>query len=319
VQFRSVADMNNAIVRNVDRFPRDLQLVVGIPRSGLVAAALASVALDLPMTDLDTLLRGASPLAGDGTTKILIIDDSVATGATLAGARQRLEGAFPDASFVVCAVYGRETPAEGVDLELEAVPEPRLFQWNMMRHPLLDECCFDIDGVLCVDPSEAQNDDGDAYIAFLLNAPPLYTPSRAVGYLVTSRLERYRPQTEAWLRSRGIRYRELIMLDLPSKAERIRTRAHGTFKADVYRRLDARFFIESDRAQAETIARLSGKPVLCVETHELFDPAALPPARSAGEAAESMRDASFARAKDVLRRLVGGEIYGRLKVMVRRA
>ena len=38
MHYRSISDMNDAIVRNLHRLPRDIDLVVGVPRSGILAA-----------------------------------------------------------------------------------------------------------------------------------------------------------------------------------------------------------------------------------------------------------------------------------------
>ena len=94
---------------------------------------------------------------------------------------------------------------------------PRIFEWNVMHHHLLVSSCIDIDGVLCRDPTEAENDDGAAYERFLDTVPAREVPEAPLGWLVTCRLEKYREQTEAWLNRHAIRYRELVMLDLPDK------------------------------------------------------------------------------------------------------
>ncbi|WP_287086264.1 hypothetical protein [Mesorhizobium sp.] len=46
-----------------------------------------------------------------------------------------------------------------------------------------------------------QVDDGPAYEKFLSEALPLFGPTRKIGWLVTSRLEKYRNHTGAWLQS----------------------------------------------------------------------------------------------------------------------
>lgn len=199
--------------------------------------------------------------------KVLVIDDSVSGGAAMREARSRVEAAGIKADFIFAAVFGLLPQHEETDVVLEVVPHPRMFQWNFMHHKFLAQCCVDIDGVLCLDPTEAENDDGPAYEKFLSEALPLFGPTRKIGWLVTSRLEKYRALTEAWLAKHGIAYDRLIMLDLPSKAERQRLGVHGSFKADFYRKSDAILFIESEHQQALKIAKLSGKPVLCVETH----------------------------------------------------
>ncbi|WP_287092247.1 hypothetical protein [Mesorhizobium sp.] len=80
--------------------------------------------------------------------------------------------------------------------------------------------------------TENQVDDGPAHEKFLSEALPLFGPTRKIGWLVTSRLEKYRNHTEAWLQKHDIKYDKLIMLELPSKAERQRLGVHGNFKAD---------------------------------------------------------------------------------------
>jgi uncharacterized HAD superfamily protein len=135
-----------------------------------------------------------------------------------------------------------------------------------MHSWIYEHSCVDIDGVLCDDPNAEQNDDGEKYIQFLLNAPLKYKPSTKVHTLVTNRLEKYRPQTEQWLHLNGIEYKELLMLDLPDRATRVRMGNYGVFKAEVYEsRKETLLFIESDRHQAAKINELTGRAVFCVD------------------------------------------------------
>jgi len=207
--------------------------------------------------------------------KILVIDDSIAGGNAIRDARDKIAAAGIQGDFIYAAVFGLQPQHQETDVVLEVVPHPRMFQWNFMHHIFLEQCCVDIDGVLCLDPTEEENDDGPIYEKFLAEARTLLGPTRKIGWLVTSRLEKYRKLTEAWLAKHEIKYDHLIMLDLPSKAERQRLGAHGSFKAEFYRKSDAILFIESEHEQALRIAKLSGKPVLCVETNIVSLPDAL--------------------------------------------
>jgi hypothetical protein len=94
-------------------------------------------------------------------------------------------------------------------------------------------------------------------------------PSVPVGWLVTSRLAKYRTLTEQWLAKHGVRYRELVMMDLPDKTAR-QKQSHGAFKASVYRSTGADLFIESDPLQSIEIANLTGQPVFCMKTREMI-------------------------------------------------
>jgi uncharacterized HAD superfamily protein len=279
--------MNDAILRNLHRLPRDIDLVVGVPRSGILAATLVSLTANIPMTDLDSFLAGRIYTSGitkrraaldrqhAEMRKILVIDDSIAGGNAIRDARDKIAAAGIQGDFIYAAVFGLQPEHQETDVVLEVVPHPRMFQWNFMHHIFLEQCCVDIDGVLCLDPTEEENDDGPIYEKFLAEARTLLGPTRKIGWLVTSRLEKYRKLTEAWLAKHEIKYDHLIMLDLPSKAERQRLGAHGSFKAEFYRKSDAILFIESEHEQALRIAKLSGKPVLCVETNIVSFPDAL--------------------------------------------
>lgn len=117
---------------------------------------------------------------------------------------------------------------------LESVPSPRFFEWNFRNHPVAQISAYDFDGVLCFDPSRRENDDGRRYLEFLANAQPLFVPKYRISVIVTSRLEKYRQQTEEWLNRNGIEFNELVMLDGVSAVERRKRRMHASFKAEFF-------------------------------------------------------------------------------------
>lgn len=285
MHFRSTADLAATIARNLHRIPQDVDLVAGVPRSGLLAANLIALDLNLPFTHVDGLFgnevfrRGMTrSVRGDlsspqNAKHVLIVDDSVLSGKTIKEIAERINRAAPPYKVTYLAIYVTQNSAKLVDMHFEVCPTPRMFGWNYLHHPLLDECCVDIDGVVCRDPTDRENDDGSGYLKFLVEVTAHRVPTHEVGWFVTSRLEKYRPQTEAWLARHGFRYRHLVMLEGHDAESRRRLGVHGTFKASVYRQVPASLFIESNPIQAAEIARLSGKPVLCAETQALIEPA----------------------------------------------
>lgn len=318
MQFRSLADLNRTVVANLHLIPDDIDLVVGVPRSGMLPATLIALALNVQLTDMDGFLQGRAMGAG-GTRRrealtrgfeslrhALVVDDSILTGASMVEARERLSGAAGGKRLTFCAVYGASVEPEPADVVLEVVKPPRIFEWNVMHHSILEWACVDIDGVLCHDPTHEQNDDGEAYLRFLQHAHPLQKPTKRIGVLVTSRLEKYRPQTEAWLRERGIEYRELVMLDLPDAETRRRQGAHGAFKGEYYKSSPERLFIESELGQARKIAEISGKPVLCMDGPVMCYPGAWNP-RGVYERARQSE-----RLRRLARRLLGETRYAGL-------
>jgi uncharacterized HAD superfamily protein len=279
MQFRSVAQLGRCIRANLWRIPRDVDLIVSVPRSGMMPGILIANALNLPHLTLDDFLAGREAHQGrrmgngrSAPQKALVLDDSVATGAENVRIRALLSQAKLDCRYMLGAIYVAPRKQDLVDVHFEIVEEPRMFEWNMANHYLLRDSCVDIDGVLCRDPTLVENDDGPAYREFIDTVEPLLRPGAKIGWLVTSRLEGYREQTERWLAKHGVQYGELCMLDLPSKAERQRLRAHGSFKAKVYNSTPSKLFIESEESQAWEILEASGKPVLCVSTAELLQP-----------------------------------------------
>lgn len=107
---------------------------------------------------------------------------------------------------------------------------------------------------------------------FLKNAKPLILPSYKIHSLVTSRLEKYRKETEEWLQKYNIEYENLIMLDLPSKEERQRLNAHASHKLNYYKKTNTDLFIESDYYQAIKISKGTGKVVFCVDKNIIITP-----------------------------------------------
>lgn len=275
--YRNIADLNHILLKRLSILPRDFDLIVGIPRSGMLPANLLALYLNKPYTDLDSFLNGHIYNAGArgktfddfNTNKVLIVDDSLGSGAALNKAKARLESVAAKYALHYCAIYVAPGTEKQVDFYFEVVPLPRFFQWNILNHPSLEKACFDIDGVLCEDPTEEDNDDGERYINFILHAPPLFIPGNKIGALVTSRLEKYRPQTEAWLRANNVKYDELIMLDLPDKEARIKAGNHAEHKAKAYAAKPYTLFVESSLSQAMHINVLTKKPVFCTENFEM--------------------------------------------------
>ncbi len=168
------------------------------------------------------------------------------------------------------AVYVTPLGTKEVDFWYEIVNPPRVFEWNIMHHNILLNSCVDLDGVLCRDPRPEEDDDGPRYKEFIKNAEPLVIPTKTIGWIVTCRLEKYRKLTEEWLKKHGIKYKHLVMLDLPDKETRQKLRIHARYKAQVYKSTGAELFIESSKDQSIEIARLSRKPVFCFETGEMI-------------------------------------------------
>lgn len=275
--YRTLGDLSNLVRKNTSKIPHDIDLVVGIPRSGMIPAYMVALFLNKRVTDLDSFLDGRIVEAGERSQyiqqsdirKILIVDDSVCEGNAMRKAKAKLQPISSRYELIFMAPIVTTEGRKYVDIYLETIDDSRVFEWNVFHHGILEHACLDIDGVLNVDPEI--DDDGPIYTDFLLHAQPLFLPTVPIGTLISCRLEKYRSHTEQWLREHGIQYKELIMLDMPDKATRVAWGKHGEYKAEYYKnKKDYWFFIESSKEQAEIIAKATFKPVLCVETNELL-------------------------------------------------
>jgi orotate phosphoribosyltransferase len=64
MNFKSVADLNRDVREWMTSLPRDIDLVIGVPRSGMLVANLLALDFNLPLADLDGFLKGHIMAAG---------------------------------------------------------------------------------------------------------------------------------------------------------------------------------------------------------------------------------------------------------------
>lgn len=283
MNFKTYYDLNADLLKNLYKIPQDIDMVIGVPRSGMILASMIAVYINKPLLDIQSFLNGEVGRFGmskndvsfvssfEDIKRVLVVEDSVNTGLSIKKVKAEIGCKYCSIEFVYLAAYVQSESIEYVDIFFDIVEQPRLFEWNYLHHNMLEYTCCDIDGVLCNDPSEMENDDGERYRKFLLNTPVKLCPSRKVGWLVTSRLEKYRHETEEWLNRNGIEYNELVMMPIETAEERRALGNHGKFKADVYKKLiSARFFIESNPSQAQEILNISKKPVFCIDNQTFY-------------------------------------------------
>lgn len=284
MNYKTISNLNFDIKKWVSQLPKDIDLVVGIPRSGLLPANLLALYKNLPLTDIEGLINNRifnsglrlknneDLLNSNKRLKILIVDDSVSSGRQINKIKQKVKNATLPFDIFYAAVYATPIGTKFVDFWYEIINQPRCFEWNIMHSDILKLSCVDIDGVLCIDPLESENDDDTKYKNFVQNARSLIIPSVEIGWLVTCRLEKYRTLTEQWLANHNVKYRHLVMMNLPDKQSRIILNNHAEYKANIYTSTKANFFIESSYEQAIKIAKISGKEVYCFETNEIIKP-----------------------------------------------
>ncbi len=277
MNYRSVAQLSAQVWSWSRKLPPDLDLVVGIPRSGLLAAHLVALYRNLPLTDIDGLLggwtptgSGAAPVAENGAhpakLKVLVVDDSVRSGEAMRKARETITAARLPHEIYYGAVYVRPDSTHFVDFFCEALPVPRVFEWNMLHKEQTSCFCIELDGVLCEAPPLPLQGDEMRERELLESLPPLHLPTRKVGWVVAGRPEEYRSLTEEWLARHGVEYGELIMV---AGAER-RGAPPVERRAEIYQRTAAKLYLAASLHQAAQLAALADRPVLAMDTRQMI-------------------------------------------------
>lgn len=339
MRYRSIADMTDLITRNLHLVPHDVDLIVGIPRSGILPAITISLMLNLRYADLDSYVDGRLP--GAGSTKchpgliddarkvrhILVIDDSLNTGTAMLQAKERLKGISNRTRVTFAALYVVPDARKEVDVFFETLPLPRMFEWNFMHHAFLARACVNIDGVLCHTPSVADGKGSPSLSGFRPGTQLLYRPTRPIACLVTGKAEEQRSETEEWLEENAITYEKLVMLDLPSRDARRAKDLRAREKGEFFRNSKEFLFIESDHDEAVEIARISGKSVLSITRQEMINPSAWSSTAAAQKIANyrsyaEMSGSAFSNRealKRKLRRILPGSFYGLAQLIASRA
>jgi adenine/guanine phosphoribosyltransferase-like PRPP-binding protein len=268
----STADLATAAVNLAGKLPLGVTGVAGIPRSGIIPASVIAAILHVPLYQLTEEgklerlghgSRGRASKFGDSNGTIAVVDDTVYGGGAMYRARQAMRGR----SAVLAAAYVRPDVAHAVDVYGELLPSPHILEWNWTNNGTFAGnaadpaygagIACDLDGILVHDSESGGQLGGPLYVPRLAPCPAI----------ITGRAESTRAATEAQLAAIGAKYDRLIMVPGDKTPDWREVAKH---KAEHYARTGCGFFAESSPSQAEEIARLSGRPVICPRAGKVF-------------------------------------------------
>ncbi len=249
--------------------PPDLDAVVGVARSGLVPASLIASYWHLPLwtvsrvggvTDPGHGFRmGADfqPFDPKAVRRVLVVDDSAATGKEMPASAALVAAHFPAATVTKAVIYCHPDAAGLVDLWYGIYPGAHYLEWNFFNAGHSQESAWDFDGCLCMDQAADGSTLGKEPI-------PLYVPRRnPIPLIVSGRAEDSRAHSMAWLAKFGARVDRMVLRDWELDDTRDHADQIGAWKANEFGRSNCTMFIESDPRQAEIIARATHRRVLC--------------------------------------------------------
>lgn len=290
MKYITISDLSNTIRKNIWKVPHDIDFVIGIPRSGMIAASIISSYLNVPLIDINGFLNGIKPYGGNrlkfyktkNTNKVLVIDDTISSGMSMLNTKDKLKKYNDKYNFIYSAIYLEALDGKNViDFYFENIENYRkenfcnwiIYEWNIFHHypQFMEKCLYDIDGVFNIEPPDERNEK--EYLNYIQNATPLFIPSSKIGGIMTYRLIKNKEITENWLRDNGIQYNELLMFNANSWEERNNSGITSEmYKGNYYKdNSNYQLFIESSDYQAKRIAEISNKPVYCVDTNKMYN------------------------------------------------
>lgn len=248
-----------------ETLPR-FDLIIGIPRSGLLVASILAMRQAVPLStpgQKSGNFWASKHIHKREPQRILLVDDSVSTGASLKKAYEEVTRAYPKARIETGALIVSRESRPVVDYFGFFVEPPRLFEWNFL-HSKKGKVAFDLDGVIAEDPEPGLRDDMPAYRKWTENAHPRFVPAYKIDAIISNRPESVRTETEKWLSEHRVDYGELLL-----DTENASASKHD-HKINSLRIVKPDFFVESSISEAETIMRETRIPVLCVDNHRFY-------------------------------------------------
>lgn len=279
---RTYGQFNRDIAEWLPHVP-EISAVAGIPRSGTIAASMIAMLRHIPMVPIESLM-GNVPSYRPGVSRklfapqgpVLIVDDTCMLGRTKATLRPLIQ--HPHVMWGSVYASDKAVKEKLIDVAGYLITSrDHSFEWNLFRDGVTSRLMTDFDGVLCPDwhrPSDTGEYQAE-YESWLNTVSVMRLPTFPLFGIVTARLEKYRPQTEAWLKRHRIGYKHLLMHpgNDPSKRNSV------SHKVAALNSLRGQFagFVESCPRQSAAIAKESGIPVLCFSTGELHNQTIMPP------------------------------------------
>lgn len=316
MQYRAIRDLEATVSSGIASLHVKPDLVVGVPRSGILAGMFASMASGSPLTDIEGFERGEVVFPEHGKVdlsksrrlSVLVIDDCVNSGISLDKIRARLLPYCDQHDFTFCVAYGPRKHNKYTDIIFEQLAAPHIFEWNVMHHDLLLGAMVDIDEVIFGD---AEPD--------ICNAP-FRIATKPIGFGVTRLPETMRPRLEDALKRRGVTVKRIEMLGTNMQET---ARAKGA----CYLRTRSFLYIARSTATADMVACAAAKPVLSLNLQSITR--TLPRTLTQLSAVVAARHHELKAIQSPLadgwywkqraRRILGDQIYSSLRSIARRS
>jgi len=162
--------------------PPDVKGVLGISRKGMVVASILATKLFLKLGEVYSFptngyFTSNSDLHQKPTCEsgpILVVDDGVGSGKTISDAMKFLCEKLPNERFISVAAVAIEGNVNYVDYLGTKINPLMLQEAEFPNVSAASSWMMDMDGVVCEDPTEFENDDEKKWSEHFASVKPLY-------------------------------------------------------------------------------------------------------------------------------------------------
>jgi hypoxanthine phosphoribosyltransferase len=256
---------------------------VGIPRSGLIPAAILSWLNHVPFGTVDSVRENIGFMADDRLVKkfcaiqmcepyfdplaelkykdnmrlsdpstVLLIDDSVGRGLTINYNYDLLKTIFPKSKIDKAAVIVKQDHVCDVDYFFKTFSAITHFlEFDLPDTKQAKVIVSDLDGVLCKDVISET-------VSSYVSAKPKFIPKWSIDAIITARREEFYDVTRNWLKKNKVKHTNLYM-------------GKDVFKkAQIAKKMRANYIFESDFSSAIRLWNMTRIPVLCFDKNTMI-------------------------------------------------
>ena len=256
----------------VKQLPNEFDLIVGVPRAGLLIADAIALYYGVPWATPSGVNRQEFFFTHNAVMpeikRILVVEDFIKNGGQLRLCAEAVQRSLPDAVVKTGSLLVASEAKGLVDYYYKVNEGFLIPEWDIIKLRKEKSLVSDLDGVLCKDPPECALQTPEVFRDWIGKAEPNLIPRYKLDAVVTVRDEAFRKETEAWLQKNKVAYNELLMFAgsglRPSLADSIR------HKVEHLKRLNPSWFWESNSEIAKAVNKKTGIRTLCTDEMAIY-------------------------------------------------
>ena len=262
--FKSYEIISNCIFNNLYKIPENIDLIVGIDRSGMIIALMIANYLHKKVVSFDEFIDDNFNI--DNIKNVLITQDSTANGKRINEIKNQIKLSnkfYLNIKYIIIYYVNKNILNDINNIALEHFQSSDLMELNFIFNQF-NLTMYQIQGNLCRKPTQEEIQNQEKYLDYINNVKPYQRPNKQIiSCIITNRPEKYRKQTQEWLKKYNYRYNKLIMMP-QNINDKIK------YKGQIYKNSSEELYISNDEKESIEINKISNKQVLCTQTMQII-------------------------------------------------